>query len=658
MLFLAGASLLAQSNPVPHIDLPLVPTSIAPGGPEFTVTVNGAGFASGAVVFWNGHPLATQFIGKTKLTATVPASDIATAGTASVTVQNSGFPNPASNVALLSVTNPVSTVAFTGSNFPSSGSPEYVAVGDFNNDGKMDLAVADYSLKDSIAILLGNGDGTFKPPILSPASPLATWIAVGDFNGDAQLDLAVAGSGEISLLRGNGDGTFQSPLRLAVKNPPLSLVAGDFNGDGKLDLAGTSITAPTSIFLGNGDGTFHTGSTIGPGGYAICTADFNGDGIPDLALTDFGTHVKVSLGNGDGTFQREVEFPTGDAAYTLEAVDLNGDGIIDLVAGSYNGASVLLGKGDGSFGAYTNYFTSYSLENAATVADLNGDGIPDIAVGDEYADTISILLGNGDGTFQLSSNVFESGINVQALTAADFNNDGAMDLALAAANIVSAGGVYVSLQTNGPAVLFSPVDIKFSTQLLGTPYTATVLLINVGKQALDIAQIGITGAQAHDFTQADSCGTSVAAGARCSIDVTFTPQGKGDRVAALVVQDDAINRQQSIPLSGVGTWMNLSPPFLNFDPQKVGTVSAPMNLTLENIGTGAVAISSIRLQTMFNSQFRQTNNCGNSIAAGASCTISVQFAPTMTGSFADAVGVKDNGGGVSQQATLSGTGTK
>jgi hypothetical protein len=167
-----------------------------------------------------------------------------------------------------------------------------------------------------------------------------------------------------------------------------------------------------------------------------------------------------------------------------------------------------------------------------------------------------------------------------------------------------------------------------------------------------------SSAQAHDFTQANSCGTSVAAGARCSIDVTFTPHGKGDRAAALVVQDNAINHQQSIPLLGVGTWMNLSPPFLNFDPQKVGTVSPPMTLTLANIGTGAVTISSISLQALFDSQFRQTNNCGNSIAAGATCLISVQFAPTMTGSFADAVGVKDNGGGVTQQASLSGTGTK
>src|SRR5579859_4657602 len=190
VFLLATASVSAQTNPVPLIDLPLVPSSSAPGGPGFTLTVNGAGFVSGAVVSWNGNPRPTQFVSMTRLTATIPASDIAVRGTASVTVANPGSANPASNVSFFSVTYPVATVAFEGSNFPTSGNPEYVAVGDFNNDGKLDIAVADFSLTNSIAILLGNGDGSFSPAVLYSAGDQTDWIAMGDFNGDGQLDLA------------------------------------------------------------------------------------------------------------------------------------------------------------------------------------------------------------------------------------------------------------------------------------------------------------------------------------------------------------------------------------------------------------------------------------------------------------------------------------
>jgi len=131
--------LFAQSNPVPQISFPLVPTSIAPGSPAFTLTVNGAGFASGAVVNWNGSPRSTHFVSKTRLTASILASDVATAGTASVTVTNPGAANPDSNVAFFSVTTPVTTVAFTGSNFPTLGNPEYLVPADFNGDGNIDL---------------------------------------------------------------------------------------------------------------------------------------------------------------------------------------------------------------------------------------------------------------------------------------------------------------------------------------------------------------------------------------------------------------------------------------------------------------------------------------------------------------------------------------
>jgi len=630
----------AQSNPVPLIHLPLVPASTTPGGPGFTLTVNGAGFIAGAVVSWNGHARTTHFVSKTQVTANISAADIATAGTAAVSVANPGASAVASNVVFFSVTTPVPTVAFTGTEFSTKGNPEFVAVGDFNNDGKQDLAVSDFSSTGNLAVLLGRGDGTFQPTSFYPAGLMSSGIAVGDFNGD---------------------GTFQSPISHSTVSDVVNIVTGDFNGDGKLDLAVASYSAGVSIFLGNGDGTFQQGSTLVIGTFGICTADVNGDGILDIVTANFNQFdgaVVVALGNGDGTFQPASGYATGPGPATVSAIDVNHDGILDLVTGDDDGAAVLIGRGDGSFGAPTTYTTFYSLSNAATVADLNGDGIPDIAVGNAYENTISILLGNGDGTFQIFPSVFQSSLNAQMLNLADFNNDGAMDLAVASfAYRNDAGGAYVSLQTNGPAVLFSQAQLIFPTQLLGTSNTISVLMTNVGKQPLTINKIGANGSNAQDFSLKNDCGASVVAGASCHINVTFTPKNKGPRTASLVVQDNAINQQQSISLGGSGTWISLSPSSLQFGNQKVGTVSSPKLVTVTNLGTGPVTISSVALKNQEDIQFTlQPMGCGT-LAAGASCTVSVQFAPTRAGSYPNVVQVKDNGGGGLQQTTLSGTGT-
>jgi hypothetical protein len=297
------------------------------------------------------------------------------------------------------------------------------------------------------------------------------------------------------------------------------------------------------------------------------------------------------------------------------------------------------------------------MANAATIADLNGDGILDIAVGNESANTISILLGNGDGTFQQTANDFQSGLQVYSLIAGDFNNDGAMDLALGSYGTSDlGGGAYVALQTNGPAVLFSQAELNFPTQLMGTSSAISVLMTNVGKERLDISQIGTSGGQAQDFSLRNDCGGSVTVGSSCHIDVTFTPKNKGPRAATLVVQDNAINQQQSIPLSGTGTWMTLSPSSLNFGTQQVGTISPVKFATLTNIGTGPVTVSDIFLKNTSDIQFiTHPNGCGT-LSPGATCTIGVQFAPTRAREYPNVLEIQDSGGGGVQQTTLYGTG--
>src|SRR5580698_5100109 len=140
-LTLASTLTLAQSNAVPFVDQPLVPMSAAPGGVGFTLTVNGGNFVSDSVVKWNGDALPTTFVSRAQLTATVSASDIASASTASVMVSNPTPGGGVSNVRFFQIASPLSTVVFSAPSY--TGVVGFSGVtADFNGDGKLDLAVS------------------------------------------------------------------------------------------------------------------------------------------------------------------------------------------------------------------------------------------------------------------------------------------------------------------------------------------------------------------------------------------------------------------------------------------------------------------------------------------------------------------------------------
>jgi hypothetical protein len=314
-LFLAPhlLSLAAQStaNPVPLINNPLVPSTMVPGGPAFTLTVNGTGFVSGAVASWNGSPRTTTFFSKSQVSVSIAATDIAQAGTASVTVANPA--GIASLPALFGITSPVSAVGFAFS--PNNLGNCSNLTADFNRDGKMDLVACN---GNQLNVLLGNGDGTFHalPPINLPDGGAPWPMVTADLNNDGKTDLVgfegVNGhDAQLIVILGNGDGTFQPPALSsfsAHEMYPTTLAVGDFNGDGRLDLAVSfstgSLGSPHGfiyIFLGNGDGTLQSPITYNspnlacsssapfclsePAGLAI--GDFNGDGKLDLAVSGY-----------------------------------------------------------------------------------------------------------------------------------------------------------------------------------------------------------------------------------------------------------------------------------------------------------------------------------------------------------------------------------
>ncbi len=658
---LEGSGQYAPGNPVPFLET-LAPVSAGPGGGGFTLTEQGTGFVSGATVNWNGISLPTSFVSSTKLTANVPAADLVS-GSAVLTVSNPSPGGGPSNFLLVPITNPTSSVTLDKSSIGTGNSPQAVVSGDFNGDGKPDLAVANYA-DNTVEVFLSNGDGTFGNGLLASTGTGPTALAVGDYNGDGKLDLAVANQTDstVSIFTGNGDGTLTLQSTLSMETiAPVWLAAADFIGNGKLDLALVSLAdGALEFFLGNGDGTFQETSVLpnaGTGPVTLAIGDFNGDGELDLAEANkTGNTVGILIGNGTGTFTAlSTEPATGNGPQGILSSDFNGDGKLDLaVANETDGTvSILLGNGDGTFQNQSTFATAAG-PMALAAGDFNGDGKLDLVVADQSANSISVLFGNGDGTFQTHVD-FATDAGPMALAAGDFNNDGRLDVAVAAQ---TAGLMSILLQS--ALASLSTNSLTFGNQQVGTSSAPeTVTLSNTGTAPLEIGSIGITGANRSNFAQVNTCGSSLAAGATCTIIVTFTPSATGSRSASLGITDNASGSPQTVSLSGTGTGttVRLYPSSLNFGSIKVGNTSAPKTITLTNLGSTTLSISSISITGADSGDFNQTNNCGGSMGAGQSCSIEVTFSPQATGSRTASVSVTDNASGSPQTAALIGTGS-
>jgi Bacterial Ig-like domain (group 3)/FG-GAP-like repeat len=416
----------------------------------FVPTITHAGSTSlVGVLNISADPIYTSF---TTLTSTGAPDNYNLIGT----VSGFGSQSLIGNVGLLDISNgnaqfgtaslgrPAWTLApamTTSPVFVSAGLPIAITVGDFNGDGKLDLTMVNDDDNGMIAILLGNGDGTFQPPITYSTGIDPVSVAANDFNGDGKLDLAVANSNSnnVAILLGNGDGTFQVPIVAATGIGPSSIAVGDFNADGQLDLAITNANNNNlSILLGNGDGTFQPQVVylVGDDPQSIRVSDFNRDGNLDLVtVNSWSNNLSVLLGNGDGTFQAATDYATGFSPVQVAVGDFNHDGNADLVtANAYtNDISLLMGNGDGSFRPQMSYVTDSSPESVS-VADFNGDGNLDIVTA-SIADggALSIFLGAGDGTFQTAVKyAANSGPNsLDSVVVGDFNGDGEVDLASA-----------------------------------------------------------------------------------------------------------------------------------------------------------------------------------------------------------------------------------
>ncbi len=431
----------AYASPVAEINAPVIPGSATPGGPAFTLTVNGEGFAPQAVVLWNGSPRATHVVSVTQLTAAISAADIAHAGTAWISVMNP-VTEPSNSVPF-EIATPITTISPLRRDAVTGASPRSVAVGDFNHDGKQDMAVANFSA-GTVSILLGNGDGTFQAHQDYAVGTEPIFVVAADFNSDGKLDLAVAnfGSNNVSILLGKGDGTFQPSQNYRTGSGPTSIAVGDFDQFGYLDLAVSNYSSNTvSILQGSAEGAFSdpTDYAVGTEPLSVAVADVNGDDFLDIVVANYGSNnVSLLLGSENHVFRTETPLPTGVSPRGVLLEDVNNDGKPDVITVNYtpNTVSILLNNGNATFQPHVDYATG--LHPFALVAgDFNGDGRVDLAVADTYCSTscpsygyASVLLGNGNGTFQ-PQKAYVVGSQPVAIATGDFNGDGRPDIVTA-----------------------------------------------------------------------------------------------------------------------------------------------------------------------------------------------------------------------------------
>jgi hypothetical protein len=381
---------------------------------------------------------------------------------------------------VFSLPGPVLAMPFNAAaNYAAGNEPISIATGDFNNDGKPDLAVVNY-LDNNIGIYIGRGDGTFNAAVNYSAGASAMSVAVGDFNRDGKLDLVTANSngGNVSVLIGNGDGTFNVAVDYNTGPHPSYVAVGDFSGDGKLDLAvPDNFNGSIFILIGNGDGTFNAAVEYGAGSSptSVAVGEFNADGRLDLAVTNSdSSNVSVLKGNGDGTFNAAVNYNVGSQPYSVAVGDFNGDRKPDLAVANATSSniSILIGKGDGTFNAAVNYAAG-QYPNSVAVSDFNCDGKPDLAIGNQsYYGKISIFIGKGDGTFDTPV-TYNTGYNTWTVTVGDFNGDGSSDVA--GANM---GSYNISVLLNAAPCTYAPANVTSAT--VNTNLGAVNFSINAG----------------------------------------------------------------------------------------------------------------------------------------------------------------------------------
>ena len=539
-----------------------------------------------------------------------------------------------------------------------------LASGDFNGDGIPDFVIGNFACltcTTGITVFLSNADGTLQQGVnYFPAKSTGTmqYVAVADFNGDGKLDIAVTDTqnGIVQIFTGNGDGTFNAGPTFATDTAaspnPVGIVTADFNGDGKPDLAiinnhgSPASTANVGILINNGTGGFNPVVTYPLSTVAteLTAADVNADSKVDLVVplygvcqpgscTAPGSAVAILLGNGNGTFQKEsdVALVNGSSTYlnpyAAAVADVNGDGKVDLVVTIQDqknfdqGIVVAFGNGDGTFQTPTllssssqnPQFAPPPLPGYVQIVDLNKDGIPDLVYTNSHLSTVGVMYGAGKGTFY-SPVEFAADRWAWGLAVVDINGDGAADV-VASGNSIEFSGVAALLNdggsktalissanpsTPGSSVTFSATVASDVKGVTNVPSGTVTFFDGTNKLGSGILSSGVATFAATSLADGPHAIT-----AQYSGDTNFVPTvstvldqsvGKADGVVsvALVSSANPSTPGQSITLTATVTDTVTGEPFVPTGKVTFNNGTTALgSVTLSSTGVAAFPVSTL-----------------------------------------------------------------
>jgi hypothetical protein len=542
-----------------------------------------------------------------------------------------------------------------------------LAVGDFNGDGNLDFVTLsgndiNGSMSQQLNVFLGNGDGTFRSgqsisfgDANSRAS--AVVVYVGDFNRDGKLDILALTDGLYEFL-GNGDGTFQ-PAR-ALFSTFGAFALADVNRDGWPDIVamtdqfGNATLVPTiSVFLGQADGSFQYLQTYTPyldalrpppllgvqipgNPFEALLGDFNGDGNPDLAILEIPyqgqvqSFVQILFGNGDGTFTPDyVAFLLNEAYAPQFAVDVNGDGLADLIE---------LDSYTSSFNVVESVLGGPSLQLEVLTNPVTGNtGYGRVILSVPSTTSTSVSLTASDPNIVVPAVVVPAGSvsqDFQFSIGSGFNLHNVFTIQAQMGSSTATAYTYVS-SVPVPVVDLEPAALLFGyVNVASTSNPQSVTLKNLGSAPLTPAISASTW-----FSETNDCGSSVVPGGTCTVQVTVTAPSLGLVSGALYVSDNTYGVSAGVGLEGFGLGLQLVPCCLSF-VTNVGTTSPSQKITMTNQETSALQITTQLYPP--DEGFAEVNDCGSTLAAGASCQFTVTFSPLQSGTATDMIQITDN----------------